>query len=275
MMGVDECNAFFVLSMEEEAVSLIINEIKVKLLGWVKTSQLSLLSIMQWFDVYYQYLRSVMIKRRHRRCSLEEAEKFFMYSSGNPVDNPCEDLKKLHDEWVHSNKPLFILFKNLIQALFCETSLFFTEPPFVLDAGITSQASPLIWSDLLYTLLCTDCIWRMMRNFQGTSATGQATRRNLSPVLLGLYSMLSCIFSIIQVSWPILCFFSPAEAPEAEWMNACKHSFLLAEDVTSSNGTCSASRISCTGANLKEIREPLPLALVCDSEETPWASCTR
>lgn len=109
MVGVDECNAFFVLSMEEEAVNLIINEIKMKLLGWFKTSQLSLLSIMQWFDVYYQYLRSVMIKRRHRRCSLDEAEKFFMYSSGNPVDNPCEDLKKLHDEWVHSNKPLFYL----------------------------------------------------------------------------------------------------------------------------------------------------------------------
>ncbi|KAF4115318.1 uncharacterized protein LOC131537650 isoform X1 [Onychostoma macrolepis] len=71
MVGVDECNAFFVLSKQEEA----------------------------WFDVYYQYLRSVMIKRRHRRCSLDEAEKFFMYSSGNPVDNPCEDLKKLHDEY--------------------------------------------------------------------------------------------------------------------------------------------------------------------------------
>lgn len=98
LVGVDECNAFFVLSNEEEAVSLIINEIKMKLLGCVKTSQLSLLSIMQWFDVYYQSLRSVLITRRHRRCSADEAEKFFLCSSGNPVDNPCEDLKKLHDE---------------------------------------------------------------------------------------------------------------------------------------------------------------------------------
>ncbi|RXN33940.1 N-lysine methyltransferase KMT5A-like protein [Labeo rohita] len=71
MVGVNECNAFFVLSKEEEA----------------------------WFDVYYEYLRSVMIKRRHGRCSLDEAEKFFMRSSGNPVDNPSEDLKKLHDEY--------------------------------------------------------------------------------------------------------------------------------------------------------------------------------
>ncbi|KAL1246542.1 hypothetical protein QQF64_034587 [Cirrhinus molitorella] len=54
---------------------------------------------MTWFDVYYSYLRSVMIERRHKRCSSDEAEKFFMYSSGNPVDNPSEDLKKLHDEY--------------------------------------------------------------------------------------------------------------------------------------------------------------------------------
>ncbi|KTG06652.1 hypothetical protein cypCar_00042688 [Cyprinus carpio] len=71
LVGVDECNAFFVLSNEEEA----------------------------WFDVYYQSLRSVLITRRHRRCSADEAEKFFLCSSGNPVDNPCEDLKKLHDEY--------------------------------------------------------------------------------------------------------------------------------------------------------------------------------
>lgn len=98
MVGVNECNAFFVLSKEEEAVSLIINDIQMKLLGSVRNSQLYLVSIMQWFDVYYEYLRSVMIKRRHGRCSLDEAEKFFMRSSGNPVDNPSEDLKKLHDE---------------------------------------------------------------------------------------------------------------------------------------------------------------------------------
>ncbi|XP_073701983.1 uncharacterized protein [Garra rufa] len=71
MVRVNECNAAFVLSNEEET----------------------------WFDVYYEYLRSEMIRRRHRRCSSDEAEKFFMYSSGNPVDNPSEDLKKLHDEY--------------------------------------------------------------------------------------------------------------------------------------------------------------------------------
>ncbi|KAL1246538.1 hypothetical protein QQF64_034583 [Cirrhinus molitorella] len=79
LVGVNECNAFFVLTKEEET----------------------------WFDVYYSYLRSVMIERRHKRCSSDEAEKFFMYSSGNPVDNPSEDLKKLHDEY-HSQASALI-----------------------------------------------------------------------------------------------------------------------------------------------------------------------
>lgn len=97
-MEVKECNAFFVLLKEEEAVRLIINDIKMKLLGSVRTSQHSLLSIMQWFDIYYEYLHSAMTKRRRTRHRLDEAEKFFISSSGNPVDNPSEDLKKLHDE---------------------------------------------------------------------------------------------------------------------------------------------------------------------------------
>ncbi|XP_051758928.1 uncharacterized protein LOC127517408 isoform X4 [Ctenopharyngodon idella] len=71
IVEVDKCNAFFVMSNEEEA----------------------------WFDTYYEYLRSEMIKRRHTRCSLDEAEKFFISSSGNPVDNPSQDLKELHDEY--------------------------------------------------------------------------------------------------------------------------------------------------------------------------------
>lgn len=113
---------------------------------------------------------------------------------------------------------LYFIFSFLIQALFSEASLFFTKAPFVLDAGITSQASPLMWSDLLHTLLCTDCIWRMMRNFQGTSATGQAMRRNLSPVLLGLYCVILHFLHHSSILTR-LCFFSPAEAPEASWMN--------------------------------------------------------
>lgn len=64
---------------------------------------------MQWFDGYYEYLRPAMIKRRHTRCSFDKAEKFFISSSGDPVDNPSEDLKKLHDEWVHW-KETFIYF---------------------------------------------------------------------------------------------------------------------------------------------------------------------
>lgn len=66
---------------------------KMKVPGSVRTLCHSLLSIMQWFDGYYEYLRSAMIKRRHVRCGSDEAEKFFISSSGNPVDN----LKKLHD----------------------------------------------------------------------------------------------------------------------------------------------------------------------------------
>ncbi len=76
-MEVNECNAFFVMSMQEELVRSIINDIKIKL-GSVRTSQHSLLFIKQWFDGYYEYL----------------AEKFFISSSGNPV----EDLKMLHDK---------------------------------------------------------------------------------------------------------------------------------------------------------------------------------
>ncbi|KAK2899117.1 hypothetical protein QQF64_031418 [Cirrhinus molitorella] len=71
MVKVNECNAFFVLSQEEEA----------------------------WFDGYYEYLRSVMIKRRQTKGSLDEAEKFFISSSGKPIENPSDDLKKLHDEY--------------------------------------------------------------------------------------------------------------------------------------------------------------------------------
>lgn len=36
-----------------------------------------------------------------------------------------------------------------------------------------------------------------------------------------------CMFSIIQVSWPRLCSFSPAQAPEAKWMNANTAFYLL------------------------------------------------
>ncbi len=80
-------------------VRLIINDIKMHLLGSVRTSQCSLLSIMQWFDGYYEYLCSAMIKRRRTRRRLDEAEKFLISSSsGNPVNNHSEDLKKLQDE---------------------------------------------------------------------------------------------------------------------------------------------------------------------------------
>ncbi len=96
-MEVNECNAFFVMSMQEELVRSIINDIKIKL-GSVRTSQHSLLSIMQWFDGYYEYLCTAMIERRHTRYRLNKAEKFFISSSGNPVDNPSEDLKMLHDK---------------------------------------------------------------------------------------------------------------------------------------------------------------------------------
>ncbi|XP_042585010.1 uncharacterized protein LOC109088428 [Cyprinus carpio] len=71
MVEVNQCDAFFVMSMEEE----------------------------MWFDGYYEYLRPAMIKRRHTRCSFDKAEKFFISSSGDPVDNPSEDLKKLHDKY--------------------------------------------------------------------------------------------------------------------------------------------------------------------------------
>ncbi|KAI2644316.1 N-lysine methyltransferase KMT5A-A [Labeo rohita] len=155
MVGVNECNAFFVLSKEEEA----------------------------WFDVYYEYLRSVMIKRRHGRCSLDEAEKFFMRSSGNPVDNPSEDLKKLHDEY--------------------------RLPSITTDKVISSVHTA------VYKLHLTDDE-KLSRYF--SYWTGKEEKPLSSSAGSLSYLIYACSPSFKYPDQ--YCFFSPAEAPEPQWMNA-------------------------------------------------------
>lgn len=89
------------------------------LLGSVRTSQHSLLSIMQWFDGYYGYLRSAMIKRRRTRRRLDEAEKFLISSSsGNPVNNPSEDLRSCMMSECTENKLIFSSLYSFVKPSF-------------------------------------------------------------------------------------------------------------------------------------------------------------
>ncbi|KAK1166325.1 hypothetical protein AOXY_G12936 [Acipenser oxyrinchus oxyrinchus] len=55
---------------------------------------------MTWFDIYYQFVRSTFLKKPDlKTISKSDKDTFFVYTSGNAIYNPSNDLHRFHDKY--------------------------------------------------------------------------------------------------------------------------------------------------------------------------------